>query len=311
MPLTLETQAVLKAREAAGWPEYHKLTPPEARETMARMRALMPQVEPEAVASVEDRTIPGPAGAIPVRIYRPAGAGPFPAVVFFHGGGWVLGDLESHDATCRSLTNVAGCVVVAVDYRLAPEHRFPAAADDSYAAACWVAEHAAELSVDASRLAVLGDSAGGNLAAVVPLMARDRGGPAIRAQVLVYPVTDYDFGTSSYRNNGDGAFGLTEVGMRWYWGCYLSDPEDGKHPYASPLRAESLSGLPPALVITAEFDPLRDEGEAYARRLEGAGVATTLTRYDGVIHGFLGQAAVVPEGRRALEQIGRELRARL
>jgi acetyl esterase len=228
-------------------------------------------------------------------------------LVFFHGGGWVIGDLESHDRPCRSLTNLSGCCVVAVDYRLAPEARYPAAADDCCAATKWVADNAGEMHIDASRIAVGGGSAGGNLAAVVSLMARDKGRPEIRSQVLINPVTDFSFETASYKDNGEG-FGLTATAMRWYWDCYLGSPDKGSQPYASPLQAEDLAGLPRALVITAEYDPLRDEGEAYGERLRAAGVPTTVTRYKGVVHGFVGHAPIVPEGRQALEQIGRELR---
>ena len=306
MPLTAETMAILKARAEAGAPEFHELTPQQARETFAQMRALL-SGEPEAVARVEDRRIPGPVGDIPIRVYQPAGAGPFPVLVYLHGGGWVIGDIETHDGPCRSLTNLSGCCVVSVDYRLAPDARYPAAADDCYAATVWVADNAGELRVDASRVAVGGVSAGGNLAAVVSLMARDKGRPEIRSQVLMNPVTDFSFETASYKEHGEG-LDLSEASMRWFWDCYLESPDHGSQPYASPLRADDLQGLPRALVITSEYDPLRDEGEAYGEGLRAAGVPTTITRYEGVLHGFVGQAPDVPEGRQALEQIGRELR---
>ncbi len=307
MPLTAETAAILKARAEAGIPQVHELTPQQARETVPEMREAVLPGEPEAVAQVEDRWIPGPTGDIPIRVYRPAGAGLFPVLVFFHGGGWVIGDLESHDRPCRSLTNLSGCCVVSVDYRLAPEARYPAAADDCYAATQWVADNAGVLHVDASRIAVGGVSAGGNLAAVVSQVARDKGRPEIKAQVLINPVTDFNFETASYKENGAG-FDLSEDAMRWFWDCYLESPDEGGQPYASPLQAENLAGLPRALVITGEYDPLRDEGEAYGERLRAAGVPTTVTRYQGVVHGFVGHAPIVPEGRQALEQIGRELR---
>lgn len=309
MTVTAETQAVLNARAAADLPEVHTLTAPEAREQVIRMRELVGVVEPEPVARVEDRRIPGPGGEIPVRVYWRDAEAPHPVVAYFHGGGWVVGDLESHDGVCRSLANHSGSCIVSVDYRLAPEHRYPAAAEDAYAATMWLAANASELGGDPSRLAVAGDSAGGNLAAVVALMARDQGGPAIRSQVLFYPVTDYDFETSSYQANGDGSFGLSESGMRWFWDCYVEGAQQGREPYASPLRATDLSNLPPALVVTAEYDPLRDEGEAYAHRLEEAGVQTELVRFDGVIHGFVGQAALVPEGRQAIERAAAHLKA--
>ena len=307
MPFTAATEVLLKARTEAGMAELHTLSAPEARVQMQRMREAMGPVEPEAVARVEDRSIPGPAGEIPLRIYWPEGDGPHPLLVFFHGGGWVIGDLDSHDGSCHSLTNAARCCVVSVGYRLAPEHRYPAPAEDCFAATRWVVEHADELGADASRVAVGGDSAGGNLAAVVALMARDRGGPTLHSQILAYPVTDYGFDTASYGANGDGSYGLSDSAMRWYWDLYLSAPEDGAQPYASPLRAEDLSGLPRALVITAEYDPLRDEGEPYAQRLTAAGTTTTYTCYEGVVHGFLGQADAVTEGRQAIEQIASEL----
>lgn len=265
---------------------------------------------PEPVARVEDRRFPGPGGEIPVRIYWPEGDGPLPALVYLHGGGWVLGSIVSTDSPCRTIANRGGCVVISVDYRLAPEHRFPAAAEDTYAAVRRVAENAAALGVDPARIAVGGSSAGGNLAAVASLMARDRGGPPIAYQVLIYPVTDYVFDTPSYHENAEG-YMLTRNTMIWYWANYLGDEADGRHPYASPARAESLAGLPPALVITAEYDPLRDEGEAYARRLEEAGVPVTLRRYEGMIHGVLSRAGVLEGGRRALADLGDALRAAL
>ena len=251
--------------------------------------APLDDVELPDIARVEARTIPGPDGApdLPVRVYRPRlDAAPLPLVVFFHGGGWVLCDLDTHEITCRQLANGTDAVVVSVDYRLAPEHRFPAAVEDAYAATTWAHAHAAELGADPTRLAVAGDSAGGNLAAAVPLMARDRGGPPIIFQVLVYPALERSFDTASYRENAEGYF-LTALQMRWYWEQYLGDDDDAAtHPYAAPLRATSLRGLPPAHIVTAEYDPLRDEGEAYGRRLEEAGVPADVRRYDGMFHGF-------------------------
>ena len=307
MPLTAETQAILKLREGA--PALHTLSAAEARAASA---ALRPQGEPEPVHHVSDMSIPGPDGEIPVRLYTVFSETPLPTIVYYHGGGWVIGDLDSHDAVCRALANRVGCAVVSVDYRLAPEHRYPAAAEDAYAAAQWVAQqsaaHAQSVGADTALVAVAGDSAGGNLAAVVAQMARDRGGPDLAAQVLIYPVTDCDFSTDSYRDNGRGDVGLSEDGMRWFWDCYLNSPDDGSQAYASPMRADDLSGLPRALTVTAEFDPLRDEGEAYAAQLQAAGVASTCTRYDGVIHGFVSAFQAVPEGSQALDQIAAELR---
>jgi acetyl esterase len=254
----------------------------DAEEARATLRAApklpMPDVE---LASLEDRTIPGPDGEIPVRISTPLDATDPPAVItFLHGGGWVVGDLDSHDRTTQRLAAATGAVVVSVDYRLAPEHRFPAAADDAYAAAVWTVDNYAP-----ARHVIAGDSAGGNLAAVVSLMARDQGGPPIDHQLLVYPVTDCAMDTESYDVNGTDYF-LTSQKMAWFWEQYCGT--DGSHPYASPLRADDLSGLPPATVVTAEFDPLRDEGEAYAAALTDAGVPTESMRAPGLFHGFFG-----------------------
>lgn len=282
---------------ALGFPPVHMVTPVQARiNNKARPRAVGPEV-----AKVDNRFIPGPGPAIPVRIYTPAGPGPFPVLVWFHGGGWVIGDLDGADATSRHLTVGAGCVVVSVDYRLAPETKFPGAADDCYAATQWAVQHATQINGDPARIAVGGDSAGGNLAAVVSLMARDRGAPPPVFQLLVYPVTHRDFTTGSYERCADGYL-LSRASMQWYWEHYLSRPAEAANPYAAPLVATDLSGLPAALVITAEFDPLCDEGEAYGRRLQAAGVPTTCSRYDGMIHGFFGMAAVVEKGQQAIAE---------
>jgi acetyl esterase len=228
--------------------------------------------------------------------------------VFLHGGGWVLCSLDTHDQTCRALTRDAGTITVSVDYRLAPDGRFPAAAEDAYAATTWAAEHAGELGGDPRRLAVAGDSAGGNLAAAAALMARDRGGPALAFQLLVYPVLDHRRVTPSHRENAEGFF-LTGVHMRWYWEQYLGPDGDGAHPYASPGLAGDLAGLPPAHIVTAECDPLRDEGEDYARRLRDAGVPVEVVRYDGMFHGFFGMAELLPGARRAQDAAFGALRA--
>lgn len=305
MPLDPQAKAVLDLMASAGLPALWDLSPEAARRQMKETR---PPVPPIPVEGVHDRMVPGPNGEIPVRIYTPGGTPPFPVLVYFHGGGWVIGDIETHDNTCRELTNAAGCVVVSVDYRLAPEHKFPAPLDDCYAATCWVAEHAPNIGADASRLAVGGDSAGGNLAAAVALMARDRGGPRITHQLLVYPVTDHSFETVSYRENAEGYL-LTKQAMKWFWDHYLRSAEDGANPLASPLRSNNLGGLPPATVITAEFDPLRDEGEAYGHRLRGAGVDATVSRYEGMIHGFFGMTAAVDKAREAMGEAANALKA--
>lgn len=283
------------------------MTGAEARRQVRAFQESWP-LELDPVDRVEDRRIPGPAGDIPVRIYWPAAPGPLPALVCLHGGGWVIGDLDGYEGICRVIANGAGCLVVSVDYRLAPEHPFPCAPEDTYAATCWVADHAAELGADPRRIAVAGDSAGGNLAAVCALMARDRGGPDLVFQLLLYPVTDHAFDTTSYRDNGEGYF-LETVTMRWYWRQYLGSGGDGADPYASPLRALDLAGLPPALIVTAGYDPLRDEGEAYGRRLRDAGIDATVSRYETMFHGFFGFARLLDAAAAANAEAFAALRA--
>jgi acetyl esterase/lipase len=308
MPLEPQTKALIDAMQSGGMVlEFEKMSPEQARQAMEQMAAAT-RGPGDPVAKVEDRTIPGPGGEIPVRIYAPEGSSPMPVLVFFHGGGWVIGNIESHDALCRTLTNAAGCVTVSVDYRLAPEAKFPAAAEDCYAATLWVAENAAAMGWDPKRIAVGGDSAGGNLAAVVPLMARDRGRPSIAFQLLMYPVTDGSLATGSMRELAEGYF-LTHAAMVWFWNHYARDESDYHHPYAAPINAADVRGLPPALVITAEFDPLRDEGEAYASRMLAAGVPVTCSRYDGTIHGFVSMAANLDLGKKAIAQSAAALKA--
>jgi acetyl esterase len=283
MPLHPEYDAMLKQLAATPGPALSDMPVADARAMYRMMRPATPDL---AVAKVQEKSIPGPAGAIPTRIYTPAGSGPFPIFVYFHGGGWVIGDLETADSISREFCQRVGCVVVSVDYRLAPEHRFPAAVDDSFAATKWVAENAKALNGDASRLAVGGESAGGNLAAVVSHLARDRNGPAIAYQLLAYPVTGADFTTASYRANADGYL-LTLAGMQWFWNTYLPNAAERTNPMATPLNAKNFAKLPRALIMTAEFDPLRDEGEAYANKLKAAGVQVDYVRFDGLIHDFL------------------------
>jgi acetyl esterase len=266
------------------------------------------RVRGEVVFEVADRTLPGPAGEIPVRVYRPSEEAALPVLIFFHGGGWVIGSLDTHDNTCRALANAAGCIVVSVDYRLAPEHTFPAAVDDAFAATRWAAEHVADIGGDPARVAVGGDSAGGNLTAVVALLAREAGDLSLRFQLLVYPVTDYEFDSQSMRDNATGYF-LERDSMRWFYRHYLTGEADADDWRASPLRARDLAGLPPAFVITAEYDPLRDQGEAYARRLGDAGVPVELRRYDGVFHGFFGMRDLMEPAREAFDAAAKALRA--
>jgi acetyl esterase len=263
-----------------------------------------------AVARFEDRAIAGPGGPLRVRLYWPKGDGPFGACLYFHGGGWVLNSVDTHDDLCRRLCDASGCVIVSVDYRLAPEHRYPAAIDDGYAALEWVAAHAAEVGIDPARIAVSGDSAGGNIAAVLCLMSRDRRGPPIRFQALVYPIVDCDLNRQSCLENAEGYF-LTRSQMIWFWDQYLPDVPRRAEPYASPLRAASHAGLPPAYILTAEFDPLRDEGEAYAETLRRAGVAVTLHRYDGLIHAFMRRVEIFDAAKQAIAEMGQALRTAL
>jgi len=296
MPLDPQAQVIVDAMETLGRAPANESTPDEYR-AVVNAAPLVPGPE---VASVENRTIPGPLGDIPVRIYTPAGVGPHPILVYFHGGGWVIGTLDGGwDATVRNLVDKAGCLAISVDYRLAPENKFPAAAEDCYAATKWAAHNAASLNADAARIAVAGDSAGGNLSAVVALLCRDRGGPELVHQIMAYPVIDNDFTNASYTRRANGPV-LTKASMEWFWNHYMRNEDDANNPYAAPIRAKDLSGLAPALVITAEFDPLHDEGVAYAKRLEEAGVPTVHADYDGMIHGFFTMGHVIDKGAHAL-----------
>jgi len=265
---------------------------------------------PEPVHQVLELSMPGGDGELALRLYRPSERSPLPVLVYFFGGGWTLGQIQTCDGICRALANAADCAVIAVGYRLAPEHKFPAAVSDCYAAVCWVAEHAGDLGLDRGRLAVGGDSAGGNLAAAVTLLCKEQDGPELAAQLLVYPNTRYGAETASMRDNDDPSM-FNRRSVDWYWGHYLSSTADGANPLASPLLAEDHAGLPAALVITAEYDPLRDEGEQYAQRLAAAGVPTELSRYDGMMHGFFAMPATLDGGRRALAQAAGFLRAQL
>ena len=308
MDLLPEIQAQLDRQAGSG-------RPPLERQTVALARAWPVEDaaaligEPVPVAGVADRTIPGPGGELAVRVYTPEGEAPYPIGVVVQGGGWVVGTMDTYDPLCRALAAATPAVVVSVDYRLAPEHRWPAAVEDAYAATVWASRNAAELGGAQHRLAVAGDSAGGNLAAVVALGARDRGGPAIAFQLLVCPALDVTGDTGSWREFAEG-LDLTAAGMRWYWDHYLGEA-DGTAPDASPARAAFLGGLPPALVIVASHDILRDEGEAYAARLADAGVAATATRIPGVVHGFFRWRAVTPAADTALQEAATALRKAL
>jgi acetyl esterase len=311
MALDPQAKAVIEAAAKAGRPAYHQLSPKDARQLFRETRPLSTPTPPE-LGTVHNLNADGPQGQIPLRVYRPVSgsATPLPVYVYFHGGGWVIGDLETHDVICRQLTAASGACIISVDYRLAPEHKFPAAADDAWAATRWIVANAGALGVDATRLAVGGDSAGGNLAAVVALMARDAGGPAIALQVLIYPVTDLGAESASYDAFADG-YQLTRESMRWFRAHYLGAPSDGGDWRASPLRATSLAGLPPALIVTAGFDPLRAEGEAYAARLREAGVLVDYVCFGGMIHGFAAMGKVLGTAHRAVALIGGTLRQAL
>jgi acetyl esterase len=306
VPLDPQIQAIRDQRERDNAAPLYALSLAEARAAdLASIRES--GGEPEPVFQVENLRIAGPGGELPLRLYRPAAERPLPALLYFFGGGWVLGTIDTADAVSRSLANSADALVVVAGYRLAPEHPFPAAVDDCYAALRWVAEHAREIGADPARLAVGGDSAGGNLAAGVALLAR-ADGVALAGQLLVYPNTDQLADDESMRD-ADDRFLFNRHSVAWYRQHYLTSPADAASPLASPLRAESLAGLPPALVITAEYDPLRDQGEAYARRLADEGVQVELSRYPGMAHGFFNMAGTVDASRAAIAQAASQLRA--
>lgn len=305
MSLHPQVLEFLQQQAALGLKPLEHCTPAEFRRMLREGLAM--EVEPEPVAVVEDRAAPGRAGPIALRIYRSKLNGLQPTLIYFHGGGWVGGDLDTHDGLCRAIANAAECTVISIAYRLAPEHKYPAAADDAFAATCWARQHAAELNIDGSRIAVGGDSAGGNLAAVVSLLIRDHQLPNPCLQVLLYPIIAYDLTTGSYQEFAEG-YSLTRAGMQWFWRHYLPREEDAEQSYAAPLKATDLRGLPPALVITAEYDVLRDEGEDYAARLSAAGVSTEFTRYNGMIHGFIPRINQFDSARVAVAQIAAALK---
>jgi acetyl esterase len=303
VPLDARIAADLRARADAT--PFYRMPPSEGRAAFDALMAGAPKLN-DAVARIEDRIVPAPALDVSVRVYTPQGAGPFPILVYIHGGGWVIGSRDSHDDLCRSLCHRAGALVVSVDYRRSPEHKFPAALEDCYAVLSWCARQPPATG-DGRRLAVAGDSAGGNLSAALALYARDKGGPPLRLQVLIYPVTNYGFDTASYHENAEG-FGLMRAAMIHYWNCYLATPADGQSGYASPLQAADLRGLPPALIQTAQYDVLRDDGEAYAARLHRAGVPVRCTRYAAMNHGFVQFGAAYEHGRVGVQEIADALR---
>lgn len=308
MPIDVAFQQLLNLINAMPVPDYGRQPGADIARAMRAAPIHIPPVSQPV--RVESREIPGPGGPLPIRIYRPDGPGPFGALVSCHGGGWVTGKLDSDEHKNHQLARLSGCAIVSVGYRLAPEHPFPAGAEDAYAATAWVAANAAALGLDAGRLGVGGSSSGGNLAAAVTLMARDRGGPALAFQLLVYPVCDADFERVSYRENGEGKV-VSREQMQWFWDQYAPAPIDRGNAYLAPLRAPSLVGLPPALILTAEYDPLRDEGETYAQRLRSAGVAATSIRYDGCVHGFIALLVQHPTSQRAISDSAAALRDHL
>jgi acetyl esterase len=313
MPVTLDPDAafVYKAFQEAGRPAYETLSPEEAREYYRQAR-FVTNPEPPLLKSVAPLAIETPGGVIPARIYRPRrlreSNGLAPCLVFFHGGGWVIGDLDTHDVVCRKLADEGELIVISVDYRRAPEYKFPAAVDDAIAATAWIARHAKDLGIDAGHLIVGGDSAGGNLAAVVAISAREGNGPAIAGQVLVYPATDFAMTHPSHREPETSIL-LTHTVIRWFRDHYLGHAADAEDWRASPARIKSLAGLPPAYVLTAGADPLRDEGEEYARRLEQAGVPVKYRTFPGQFHGFLTMGKLLDQANIAVRDISDWLRA--
>ena len=306
MPLAPEYAAMFAQLAETPAPPLSSLPPDQGREIYRLMRPVNPELP---IGKVEDRRIPGPAGDIPIRIYTPRSSGPKGVFVNFHGGGWVIGDLETADAMCRGLAEAARCIVVSVDYRLAPEHVYPAAVEDAYAATCWAAEHNQAIGGN-GRLGVGGESAGGNLAAVVSLKARNEKGPHIDFQLLAYPVVDHDLSRQSYIDNGTGYLLETDT-MRWFWDNYCPNPARRAEADASPLLARDHRNLPATLVVTAEFDPLRDEGEVYAEVLKAAGNKVDVIRFDGLVHDFLATAAMFDVSRKAFERVAAKLKSAL
>lgn len=307
MPLDPQVRRLLDLR--ASLPAFHTLSVTEARAQFEGRNA--PGLRADPVATVVNRDMQGPGGSLGLRIYTPQGEGPFPLMVYFHGSGFVVCSLDTHDLVARNLCAGTGCVVVSVDYRLAPEHKYPAAVEDALAATRWAQANASALGADPGRMFVAGDSAGANLATVTALRIRDEGGPTLLGQVLIYPVTDHpNAGMPSMDENASG-YGLGRDGMIWFMNHYLSDPAEAADPLVSPLRARDHGRLPPALIYTAEFDPLRDEGEAYAAKLKAAGVDVLMKRWDGMNHGFFALAGLVDKADQAVDEACAWVRGRL
>lgn len=310
-----QLQAVVDQLKSMGGKPVNTLPAAEARKQPSpadAVKALLQKqgksAAPEPVADVQGRMIPGPGGQIPVRVYTPSGKGPFPVIVYFHGGGWVIADLDTYDSSARALTSGAGAILVSVDYRKAPENKYPAAADDAYAATQWVMEHAKDWNGDPARVAVAGESAGGNLATVTCLMARDKKGRMPIFQLLVYPIADFDPDSASYQDSGQGPI-LTKDMMIWFYQQYVTDPAQARNPYVSPMQAETLKGLPPAMVITDGFDVLRAEGMQYAAKLRKDGVHVTEKNYPAMTHEFFGMGAAVPQAKSAEQLAASQLKA--
>ena len=306
MPLDPQCEALLAGMAVAGAKPFEEMTPAEGRVAALAFKDL--GGEPEDVAAVEHRFIPGPTADLPVRIYRPEGEGPLPALLYFHGSGWVVLNIEVCDAASRAMANRTGCVVIAVNYQKAPEHKFPIPFDDCYAATQWAFDNAEELGIDPRRIGVAGDSAGGNLAAAVTLKARDHQGPKIAYQLLIYPALEYGWDKPSAHENAEG-YSLQRASMEYFWKHYVRSDSDAENPFVSPLRAKDLSGLPPAFVFTASYDPLRDDGKEYADRLSEAGVQVTYRNYEGMIHGFFWMSGVLDQARTVMDEVGKEVRA--
>ena len=303
MPLDPQAKIVLEQRAAANLPANDTISPAQAR---VHSRLSPPTVGPK-VTKEEDKLVTGSDGKLTARIFTPEGVGPFPVLVWFHGGGWVIGDLDRSDGVCRSMCGDANCIVISVDYRLAPETKFPGPVEDCYAATKWAYENASSLNGDPDKILVGGDSAGGNLAATVSIMAKDRKTPKIIFQVLVYPVITKDFTTQSYKDNGE-SYGLTKGTMIWFWDQYLKNESDADNPYAAPIKNKNPEGLPEAFLLTAEYDPLKDEGEAYAKFLNQHSVKTEYICYEGMIHGFFGMIDDLDASKQAISDVANAIK---